>query len=173
MGMGAGVGAGMGAMAGPPGAYPGMGQAPGQPMAPMGGGYPNAMQPTSGADEKDESGSLMDDLNIGSLIGAVTAGTGFAKPRMLGAALGGLGVLFLIANIVLIFVLNIYFPYLLVLVPIFGLSGLFLLATGEPARRKHGAAAPTWTRIGLGACLALGLLIGIGLVFLVKFGGGD
>jgi hypothetical protein len=163
MGMGMAAGAAMGA---PGGGYPGMAQAPNNPMA---GGYPGAIP--SGASEKDDSGSLMDDLNLGALIGAVTAGTGFAKPRMLGAALGGLGVLFLIANIVLIFVLNIYFPYLLVLVPIFGLSGLFMLATGEPARRKHGAAAPGWTRIGLGACLFLGLLIGVGLVFLVKFGG--
>ena len=148
-----------GGYGGAPAGYPNLG------AAPLGGGYPAA--PSDGGD-KDTSGSLMDDLSMDALLGAVTSGLGFAKPRILGAALSGLGLLFLIGNLVLIVGLEIYFPWALILVPTFGLAGLFMLVTGEPARRKNAAAAPMWTRIGLAACLILGVLVGIGLAFVVK-----
>lgn len=112
----------------------------------------------------------MKDLSPGALVNAVTTGEGFANPRMVAAAAGGLGVLLAVANFVLIFVLNRYYPYLLGIAPTLILGGMFMLATGEPRARGEGQTAPMWTRAGLAGSMLVGLGIGVALVFLVHWG---
>jgi hypothetical protein len=102
-----------------------------------------------------------------ALITAVTTGRGFEKPRMMGLGFVGLSVLFLVVNLILIFAINIYFPYFWALVPLFGWSGMWMLVTGQPLASQDGTPAPMWGRIGLGACLVVGLLSGIGMIFFV------
>jgi hypothetical protein len=108
------------------------------------------------------------DFSIHGLMGAVT-GKGFHTPRLMGAGFFGLGALFGIGNFVLLFVLNYYFPYFLILAPPFVLAGLFILATGQPLATADGSPAPGWARIGVGASLGVGFLIGIVFTFLIHF----
>lgn len=112
----------------------------------------------------------MKDLSPNALVSAITTGQGFESPRTVAAASAGLGVLLVIANLVLIFVLNRYYPYLLGIAPTLILGGFFMLATGEPKARPDGAQAPMWTRAGLGGSMLVGLGIGVALVFLVHWG---
>lgn len=112
----------------------------------------------------------MKDLSPGALVSAVTTGQGFQSPRTVAAASAGLGVLLAVANFVLIFVLNRYYPYLLGIAPTLILGGFFMLATGEPRTREDGQSTPMWTRAGLAGSMLVGLGIGVALVFLVHWG---
>src|SRR6185503_8394604 len=100
-----------------------------------------------------------------ALVKAVVSGEGFEKPRMMGLGFVGLSTLFFIGNMILIFVANLYFPYFWALVPLFGFAGWWMVITGQPQTTPDGTPAPMWGRIGLAACLVLGLLGGIGMIF--------
>jgi hypothetical protein len=121
------------------------------------------------------AGSIMDDLSVGALQAAVFGGKGFHSPRMLGAALVGLSILCVIANVAYIFITMSgdhyhFFPYLFALASIFGCAGGWLLVIGQPRAMADGQPAPMWARLGLGAACALGILIGLGLIALAQFG---
>lgn len=107
------------------------------------------------------------DFSIEAMIAAVTTGQGFENPRKVGAAAFGIAFLLGILNMVIIFGLGRYFPYLFILAGPFGWGGLFLLVTGEPQHRNDGTQTPGWARVGLGVCLVIGLLAGIGSIFAV------
>ena len=106
------------------------------------------------------------DFSPHNLLSAVTSGRGFAKPRVMGAALFGLAMLFGIGNWVLIIALHRFYPYLYSLASIFSWGGLWMIITGQPHQQPDGSPSPMWGRIGLGACLAIGLLIGVAMIIL-------
>lgn len=107
------------------------------------------------------------DFSGAALVAAVTTGQGFENPRKIGAVAFGISFLLGVLNLVIIFALNRYYPYLFILAGPFGWGGLFLLITGEPLHRQDGSPAPGWARIGLGICLVIGLLAGIFSIFAV------
>jgi hypothetical protein len=105
------------------------------------------------------------DFSVDALKAAVFEGKGFGKPRLMGAALFGLSIAFGVGNWVLVMVLNRFYPYLYSAAAIFAWGGLWLLITGQPKAQADGT-APLWGRIGLGACLAVGVLLGIAMIVL-------
>jgi hypothetical protein len=107
------------------------------------------------------------DFSPNSLWKAVISGRGYHKPRLFGLSLFGLGVVFLVVNLALIYLVNFGYPYFVALVPPFCLGGLWLLVTGQPAATPDESPAPMWGRLGLGALLALGLVGGIIFVWFV------
>jgi hypothetical protein len=153
---------------GMPGGQPGYGAPPQQPGAPVGGqgnmqvgiGGLSFQAPTIGGVNLGGS-----DFSKDALMAAVVQGKGFESPRKVGGGMLGIGILLFILNSVLVFVLNIYFPYLYAIGAIFWWGGLWLLITGAPKRNPDGSPAPMWARAGLGACLLIGLLVGIGSIF--------
>jgi hypothetical protein len=109
----------------------------------------------------------MGDFSPTRLMNAMIKGDGFPAPRTMGAMTFGLGLVLLIANIILIAVLNIYFPYFLVVAwPAMG-AGFWMLVLGQPLAQPDGSPAPLWGRIVVGAALVLGLLAGVGSIFAV------
>jgi hypothetical protein len=106
-------------------------------------------------------------LHPRALYEAVATGRGFDKPRLMGLGFVGLSTLFFVVNLILMFAVRIYFPYFWGLVPLFGLAGWWMVITGQPKTTADGSPCPMWGRIGLAACLALGLLSGISMVFFV------
>ena len=106
------------------------------------------------------------DFSGDALKAAVIEGKGFQKPRLMGAIFMGLSIAFTLGNTVLVLVLSRYYPYLYSLGAIFGWGGLWLLVTGQPRAMADGSNAPMWGRIGLGACLVVGLLVGIAMIVL-------
>jgi hypothetical protein len=108
------------------------------------------------------------DLSPKKLFAAVISGEAFEKPRMAGLLMLGLAMLFTIVNAILIFALQIYFPYFLVLAGPLWWGGAWLAVTGQPATKPDGSQPPVWSRIGLGACLAFGILVGIGMVIAIR-----
>ena len=174
---------------GQPGMQPGMGQpgmgqpGMGQPgMGQPGMGQPGMGQPGMGQPGQEGATGPKMGFNVGSggvrlnyqggdfsveaMKAAVFEGQGFAKPRFMGAAFLGLAVVFIAGNVALIKVLNRYYPYLYGLAAIFLVGGLWLAIIGQPAKSADGTPAPMWGRIGLGACLAVGLLLGIAMITL-------
>lgn len=105
------------------------------------------------------------DFSKDALMAAVVQGKGFESPRKVGAGMFGLGFLFFLINTVLI-VLHFYYPYLYSVGAIFWWGGLWLLVTGQPKRTADGSQAPMWARAGLGACLFIGLLVGIAAIII-------
>jgi len=101
------------------------------------------------------------DFSKDALMAAVVQGKGFESPRKVGGAMVGLGMLFAILNSILIFVLHLYYPYLYTIGAIFWWGGLWLVVTGQPKRSADGSPAPMWARAGLGACLVIGLIVGV------------
>ena len=85
---------------------------------------------------------------------------------MAGGAMVGLGMLFAILNSILIFVLHLYYPYLYTIGAIFWWGGLWLVVTGQPKRSADGSPAPMWARAGLGACLVIGLIVGVLMIII-------
>jgi hypothetical protein len=108
------------------------------------------------------------DFHPMALYRAVASGTGFHKPRLMGGGFLGLSIAFFAVNVVLMYVLHIYFPYFWALVPLFGMAGLWMLITGQPQTTEDGSPCVMWGRIGLAACLAVGLLGGVGMIFAVN-----
>jgi hypothetical protein len=141
-------------------------------MPAQGGAQPGVAGPSFGMSfgpgGRPRIGFQGGDFSLNGLIGAVT-GKGFANPRLMGAGFFGLGALFGIGNFVLLFVLNYYFPYFLILSPPFSLAGLFLLATGQPKANDDGSPAPGWARAGVGVMLGIGFLLGLGMTFFIHW----
>jgi len=149
---------------------PGMPQQPyGAPQPGFGapGAAPQALAPHASAAETD--GGILQDLSGDALMGAVLHGRGFHSPRMLGVALIGLAVLLAIINTVTVFAFHWYYPYLYAIAAVIGWGGAWLLVTGQPAVSKDRSSPPIWGRIGLGASMFIGLLMGIGVIFAVHW----
>lgn len=146
---------------GMPGAQPGYGAPPQQPAGGQGNmqigiGGVSFQAPTIGGVNLGGS-----DFSKDALMAAVVQGKGFESPRKVGGAMVGLGMLFAILNSILIFVLHLYYPYLYTIGAIFWWGGLWLVVTGQPKRSADGSPAPMWARAGLGACLVIGLIVGV------------
>lgn len=146
---------------GMPGAQPGFGAPPQQPAGGQGNmqigiGGVSFQAPTIGGVNLGGS-----DFSKDALMAAVVQGKGFESPRKVGGAMVGLGMLFAILNSILIFVLHLYYPYLYTIGAIFWWGGLWLVVTGQPKRSADGSPAPMWARAGLGACLVIGLIVGV------------
>jgi hypothetical protein len=110
------------------------------------------------------------DYHPNKLFGAVVKGEGYASPRMFGLVMLGISIAFTIINFVLIFVLHLYYPYLYILSGPLGWAGLWMLITGQPKATQDGSPVAMWGRIGLGACLVIGMLIGFAMVFAMHYG---
>ncbi len=78
----------------------------------------------------------------------------------------GLSLLLFIINTALVFGMDRFYPYLYGLAAIFFWGGAWLVVTGQPRAAADGTPAPIWARIGLGAAMAFGLLVGIGMIIL-------
>ncbi|MCA9617448.1 MAG: hypothetical protein KC731_00410 [Myxococcales bacterium] len=157
----------------PPQAQPGY---PSQPQA--GYGQPGAAPPRVGpaaaaniaAAEAEAEHKFMEDLSFDKLIGAGMGGDGFYHPRLVGAAFFGIGAAFTILTVVLIFALQIFFYYVVIPAPIFGLGGMWLMLTGEPHHRSGGESPPAWGRFGLLGAVIFGFVLGLLLVYLLGWG---
>ncbi len=101
------------------------------------------------------------DFTAAKMIAAVTTGQGYENPRKVGAISFGIAFVLGMLNVIILFATHIYFPYLFIVAGPLGWGGLFLLITGEPQHRQDGSPAPSWARMGLGACLGIGLILGI------------
>jgi hypothetical protein len=110
------------------------------------------------------------DYHPNKLFSAVVKGEGYANPRMFGLVMLGIAIAFTVINFVLIFVLHLYYPYLYILSGPLGWAGLWMVITGQPKVTTDGSPVPLWGRIGLGACLGIGLLIGMLMVFAMHWG---
>ena len=159
----------------PPGqpSYGQPGMPPGQPSYGQPGMPPQAQAPAVGIGVAGWSGGMprinvgTGDFTAGAMIAAVTTGQGYESPRKVGAISFGISFLLGVLNIVILVATNRYYPYLFIIAGPLGWGGLFLLITGEPQHRQDGSPAPSWARMGLGACLGIGLLLGIGSIFAV------
>jgi len=110
------------------------------------------------------------DYHPNKLINAVVKGQGYDNPRMFGLVMLGLAIVFSVVNAVLIFVLHLYYPYLYVLAGPLGWGGLFMLILGQPKATADGSPVPMWARIGLGACIGIGFIIGALMIVAVHWG---
>ncbi len=110
------------------------------------------------------------DYHPNKLISAVVKGQGYDNPRMFGLVMFGLSLGFTAFNFVLLLVAHIYFPYLLLLAGPLGWGGLFMILLGQPKTTPDGSPVPMWARIGLGASIGIGFLIGAAMCFAVHWG---
>ena len=106
------------------------------------------------------------DFNPNKLWKAVISGEGYAKPRLFGATMLGLSIALTIVNVVLMLVLHLYYPYFYSLGAVIGWAGLWMVVTGQPKAPDDSGKAPMWGRAGLAACLVVGVLVGIAMIFL-------
>jgi hypothetical protein len=106
------------------------------------------------------------DFNPNKLWKAVISGEGYAKPRMFGAMMVGLAFALMVVNVILMFVVHIYYPYFYSLGAVIWWGGWWMLIFGQPRATADGSKAPLWGRIGLGACLAIGVVVGILMIFM-------
>ncbi len=171
---------------GPPGAAPGYGApppgAPGAPMAPYGAPQPPATQPGQPPPQGIQGPSFgiggigrggMPRIKVGEgdfspdkLWKAVATGQGYDSPRKMGIMMVGLAVALMVVNLVLMLVLHRYYPYFYSLGAVIWWGGLWMLITGQPRATPDKSPAPMWGRIGLAAFLVVGILVGIGMIFL-------
>jgi hypothetical protein len=105
------------------------------------------------------------DFSPTKIMNVITKGDGYESPRKMGVLFLLLAIAFSVVNTVLAFVLHIYYPYFYSLAAIAWYPGWWLLIFGQPRRRPDGSPAAMWGRIGLAACLALGVLTAIGTAF--------
>lgn len=82
----------------------------------------------------------------------------------------GISIVFAIVNAVLIFVLHLYYPYLYIIAGPLWWGAWWMIIFGQPRLTADGSKSALWGRIGLGVCLATGLLAGLGMSFLVSWG---
>jgi hypothetical protein len=161
----------------PPGA-PGYGGAPGYPGGPAPGQAP---PPQQGGGMSFGLGGVgpggiprikvgVGDYHPNKLLNAVVKGEGYEKPRMFGLVMLGISIAFAVINAVLIFVLHLYYPYLYLISGPLWWGGWFMLIFGQPKAPPDGSKTPMWARIGLGACIAIGLLLGGSMSFLMHWG---
>ncbi len=76
----------------------------------------------------------------------------------------GLGVLFVVVNLITIYAMGRYYPYLAVLVPVFLITGGFMLITGKPSDPNTGL-PPMWWKVVLGILAVASLGAGAWLAF--------
>jgi hypothetical protein len=110
------------------------------------------------------------DYHPNKLFRAVVSGEGYEKPRMFGLTLLALSIAFAVLNGILIFVLHLYYPYLYILAGPLWWAGWWMLIFGQPKATADGSPAPMWGRIGLGICLAFGMLSGLSMSFAMHWG---
>ena len=113
--------------------------------------------------ETTTAGSPLSDIRPNELIGAIVNGTGLKSPRLMGMAMTGLSLAFVLINFVLVLALHRYFPYLYWLAGIFLFAGPFVLLSGEPRDRGEAVPVPSWARYGLIGCFVAGLVAGFAL----------
>jgi hypothetical protein len=101
------------------------------------------------------------DFNPNKLWKAVISGEGYAGPRKMGILMVGLAIALTIVNVILMFVVHIWYPYFYSLGAVIWWGGAWMLITGQPKATDDGSPAPMWGRIGLGACLVVGVLVGL------------
>ena len=154
-----------------PGAYPGAapygqpGQPPPQQQGNLGFGIAGI-----GAGGIPRINVRTGDYHPNKLFRAVVSGEGYEKPRMFGLTLLGLSIAFAVINGILIFVLHLYYPYLYILAGPLWWAGWWMLIFGQPKSNPDGSPAAMWGRIGLGVCLAFGLLSGLSMSFAMHWG---
>ena len=143
--------------------YPQQNQPPAPaPMAPMGG-----VGISLGSLDKHGMPRIKfgeGDLAPKKMVAVITTGQGFDHPRKMGLMMLALAFVLSFANWLLIFLLHRYYPYFYSIAGIFGWVGLFLAITNQPRATTDGSKVPMWTRVGLGICLVMGTLSGIGTV---------
>lgn len=108
------------------------------------------------------------DMSPLSIVSAVTMGEGFGRPRVAGVAYLALSLACSVFGAAMLHEGHLFYvivPH----VPILGLCGLWLVLTGEPVARRRPKKIRRWARLGLGACLVTGVLLGfatdLGLLF--------
>jgi len=94
---------------------------------------------------------------------AVTKGEGFNKPRLFGLTMLGISFVLTIVNMILIFVVHIYYPYAYALAAPLWWAGWWMIIFGQPRATPDGSPSAMWGRIGLAAMLVFGLLQGIAM----------
>jgi hypothetical protein len=161
---GAPMGGGM--MGQPPQGYGGA--PPAQQPPPQGGG--GMAMPSFGVGHFGPGG--MPRIKIGEgdfapkkLVAAVTTGQGFDAPRKMGGIMAAIAIGLTVLNTLLVLVLHRYYPYFYSLGAIFLWTGLWLLITGQPKANPDGSKSPMWARVGLAACLGVGVLVGAAMCF--------
>jgi hypothetical protein len=79
----------------------------------------------------------------------------------------GLAIVFFVVNGVMVVALNRWYPYFVCVGTFMFWPALWLIITGQPRARDDGSAVPMWSRAGLAAFWALGLLsaLAYGLLF--------
>jgi hypothetical protein len=112
----------------------------------------------------------LSDLSPVSILSAVTMGEGFGRARLSGGAYLVLSyVCFCFSEAMLKQRGRVAFA-IVPLVPIFAVSGLWLLVAGQPEAVPRPGRIRLWARLGLGACLGLGVLLGVVADALLVFG---
>jgi hypothetical protein len=106
------------------------------------------------------------DFSPSKLWKAVATGEGYDNPRKMGVLMVGLAIALMIVNVILMFVVHIYYPYFYSLGAIIFWGGAWMLATGQPKAGADGSKAPSWGRFGLAGALAIGVLVGIAMIFM-------
>jgi hypothetical protein len=147
---------------------PAMGASPAAPMAPppAQSANPSFGVGLSGGNVRISFGA--GGMSPANMVAAIMSGKGLPEPRKMGMMMAGLGVVFYVANVLLITVVHYWFPYFFYLAPIFFWPGLFLTITNEPHQRPDGSNAPQWSRIGLGAALIFGVLQAAASTFVLR-----
>jgi hypothetical protein len=164
----------------PPAPY---GQAPGYPggPGPQGYGQPGVQPPQQGMQAPQVGiggfgpGGIPrinfsgGDFRPTKIMNVILKGDGYESPRKMGALFIGAALAFYIVNTVLIFALHLfYYPYFYSLGAIIWWAGWWLLIFGQPRKTADGTPSAMWGRIGLGVCLAFGLLSALGTAFSMR-----
>jgi len=106
----------------------------------------------------------------GALMGSVfDTSVPESKVRLNGLILGGIGVLFIILNLVTIFVLNRYYFYLSMLVPVCICTGGYMIILGRPLDAQTGLPAGWW-KAGFGIVAIGSLVAGVVLSWWIGWG---
>jgi hypothetical protein len=104
------------------------------------------------------------DFDPKKIMTAVMSGQGFDAPRKMGIMMVVTAVGVTILNMLLIFLIHRYYPYLYSVGSIIGWTGLWLAITGQPHSNPDGSKAPMWTRIGLAAAFGIGMISAASLI---------
>ena len=100
------------------------------------------------------------DLSPVSILAAVTTREGFGRPRLSGLVYVGLSAV--CASLSVFFLVRGHLVYVILpLVPVYLLSGVWLIVFGQPEAVPRPKMPPWWARVGLGACLTIGVIAGV------------
>ncbi len=148
----------------PPGGAPGYGQPPPAQQGIQGPSFGIGGIGRGGMPTISFSGG---DLHPRKAFSVVVKGDGYSAPRKVGLMMLGLSIAFFVVNGVMVFALNRWYPYFVCVGTFMFWPALWLLITGQPRATQDGSPVPMWTRAGLGAFWAFGLLCALayGLLF--------